>query len=137
MIRVDRHTINNLKEVGLTTHQIAWTMGVCKRTVQRWVASEPLKQSAVRGRPCKIMPLPARWILSQLRENPYLTQEDIANVVKSRQLSTLRYTGLAFPVFLNFRPGLKRCLIPPIYSGTKRLPINGYRPLKCLKHMAK
>lgn len=81
MIRIDRGAISNLKTIGLSGAQIAWVMGVCKRTIQRWKL-EP-QQSAPRGRPAKLLPLHARWILSQLRTNPYLTQDDIANKLKS------------------------------------------------------
>ncbi len=95
MIRTDRQTISNLKTVGLTGTQIAWVLGVCKRTVQRWVSFQPANIPAVRGRPCKILPLPARWILSQLRDNPYLTQNDIVNRLKTTFNLTLHRSTIS------------------------------------------
>lgn len=91
MIRIDKGTISNLKAVGLNGAQIAWVMDVCKRTIQRWML-EPVS----RGRPAKILPLQARWVLSQLRL--ILISLRMTLSTSSSQISTLRYIGQQFLV---------------------------------------
>ena len=83
MMRANRQSIENLKTIGLSRRQIAWVFHVCKRTIQRWATS--VRSSGLsRGRPPKLLPMYAQWVYSQLCQNPYLTQAELASELSSR-----------------------------------------------------
>ena len=84
MIRVDRQTIRNLKSVGLSRQQIAWVYNVCKRTVIRWANDVQERTNRLRGRPHKLLPLHTQWFLSNLRDDPYQTQNDLVGKLKAK-----------------------------------------------------
>ena len=90
MVKINRQTLLNLKEVGLTRSQIAWVLQVCTRTLRRWMKPQQLHECIKpRGRPSKLKALDPEWIASLLRNNPYQSQRDLVHNISAKMSVTV------------------------------------------------
>jgi transposase len=80
---------------GLTKKNISSAMGICERTVCRWLSDKQMLRQRKVGRPKKITDDSAALILSSLCRNPFQTQQQVvdglAPTVKIHQSTLCRF----------------------------------------------